>query len=355
WNSWNHFKCNVDESLIKATANALVSSGLAQQGYNYVNIDDCWGSSNRDSQGNLVPDATRFPSGMSALADYVHGLGLKFGLYACAGSRTCSGTMPGSLGHEQRDANTFAAWGVDYLKYDNCFNNDLSPLTRYQQMSDALNYTGRPIFFSLCEWGDMHPARWGPSIGNSWRTTDDIRDIWDRMLYIADMNDVYAEYAKPGAWNDPDMLEVGNGGMKYEEYKVHFSIWAISKAPLLIGCDVRNMNNETLSILGNPEVIAVNQDPLGIQGKKVRNFGERDVWTGPLSGNKTAVLFVNRKAMNVRIAALWPDIGIQDNVIVQARDLWQHVTLNSTFQGKMTMYLEGHSCKMFVLSPISSQ
>ncbi|GMG98937.1 hypothetical protein Nepgr_000777 [Nepenthes gracilis] len=353
WNSWNHFNCNISESLIKQTADALVSTGLAKLGYTYVNLDDCWGLKHRDSQGNLVPDPAKFPSGMAALADYVHNLGLKFGLYSSSGHATCSGTMPGSLGHEQHDANSFASWGVDYLKYDNCFNDNISPIIRYEAMSKALNSTGRPIFFNICEWGDMRPALWGPNVGNSWRTTDDITDEWDRMICIAHLNEFYTAYAKPGGWNDPDMLEVGNGGMSYDEYVVHFSLWAISKAPLLIGCDVTSITNETMSIVGNYEVIDVNQDSLGVQAQMVRDFGEQEVWAGPLSRNRAVVLLVNRKLMTVTISALWSDIGIPDNVTCRVRDIWQHQDLNTTYQGMLTMHLTGHSCMMFVLTPIS--
>ncbi|GAB2223304.1 hypothetical protein Droror1_Dr00017444 [Drosera rotundifolia] len=353
WNSWNHFKCGINEDLIKQTADALVSSGLAGLGYTYLNLDDCWAQNHRDSQNNIVGDPKKFPSGMRALGDYIHNLGLKFGIYSSAGYQTCSGTMPGSLGCEQADAKTFASWGVDYLKYDNCFNEDIRPQIRYKTMFGALNSTGRSIFYNICEWGDLEPASWAGTYANSWRTTDDIRDLWDRMLYIADINEFFADYAKPGAWNDPDMLEVGNGGMTYDEYKVHFSIWAISKAPLLIGCDVRNMTNETISIIKNAEVIAVNQDSMGVQAKKVRDYGDQDVWAGPLSGNRTAVLFVSRKANTIRMTAFWEDIGIPPNTTVQARDLWQHIDLNTTFNGSMTMSLTGHSCKMFVLTPIS--
>ncbi|RZC75159.1 hypothetical protein C5167_050656 [Papaver somniferum] len=221
-----------------SSPDVLVSTGLAKLGYEYVNLDDCWGESDRDSEGNLVAKKSTFPSGIKALADYVHIKGLKLGIYADSGRRTCTGTMPGYLNHEEQDAKTFASWGIDYLKYDNCFNDDIKPTIRYRIMSRALNQTGRPIFFSICEWGDMHPALWAGDWGNSWRTANDISNPWISMLYTADMNEVYADYAKPGGWNDPDMLEVGNGGMKFGEYVVHFSIWAISKAPLLLGCDI---------------------------------------------------------------------------------------------------------------------
>ncbi|XP_024011640.1 alpha-galactosidase 1 isoform X1 [Eutrema salsugineum] len=279
WNSWNHFSCNINETVIKETAAALVTTGLSKLGYNYVNIDDCWAEIARDDKGNLVPKKSTFPSGIKALADYVHSKGLKLGIYSDAGYLTCSKTMPGSLGHEEHDAKTFAEWttingclksqGIDYLKYDNCNNDGSKPTVRYPVMTRALMKSGRPIFHSLCEWGDMHPALWGSPVGNSWRTTNDINDSWLSMISIADMNEIYAEHARPGGWNDPDMLEVGNGGMTKDEYIVHFSIWAISKAPLLLGCDIRNMTKETMEIVANKEVIAINQDPHGVQAKKL--------------------------------------------------------------------------------------
>ncbi|XP_002513153.2 alpha-galactosidase 1 isoform X2 [Ricinus communis] len=354
WNSWNHFHCQINETVIKETADALVSTGLAKLGYLYVNIDDCWGESKRDRQGNLEANKTTFPSGIKAVADYVHSKGLKLGIYADAGLRTCTGRVPGSLGHEEQDAATFASWGIDYLKYDNCYNNDTKPTVRYKVMSDALKKTGRSIFFSLCEWGDMSPALWGGDIGNSWRTTDDISDSWESMLKIADMNQVYADYAKPGGWNDPDMLEVGNGGMKYSEYVVHFSIWAISKAPLLLGCDVRSMTDETMQIISNEEVIGINQDSLGVQAKKVRMEGERDIWAGPLSGNRIVILLVNRKKYKSTMTAHWDDIGITPNhTLVEARDVWEHQTLTTQFQDKLTTDVDPRACKLYVLTPIS--
>ncbi|XP_039156663.1 alpha-galactosidase-like [Eucalyptus grandis] len=350
WNSWNHFQCNINENLIKETADAMVSSGLAALGYEYVNLDDCWGELNRDSQGNLVANASAFPSGIKALADYVHSKGLKLGIYSDAGSQTCSGTMPGSLGHEEQDAKTFASWGVDYLKYDNCNNPGTSPKERYPIMSKALLNSGRKIFFSLCEWGQEDPATWASSIGNSWRTTDDIFDNWDRMTSQADLNDKWASYAGPGGWNDPDMLEVGNGGMTTEEYRSHFSIWALVKAPLLIGCDVRSMNNTTLMLLSNKEVIAVNQDGLGVQGKKVKSDGNLEVWAGPLSTNKVAVVLWNRGSSRATVTASWSDIGLNSTTVVKARDLWMHSTKRS-IKGQISADIDSHACKMYVLSP----
>ncbi|KAK9001292.1 hypothetical protein V6N11_083079 [Hibiscus sabdariffa] len=294
-----------------------------QLGYEYVNIDDCWAEISRDDMGNLVPKKSTFPSGIKALADYVHRKGLKLGIYSDAGYFTCTKKMPGSLGHEEQDAETFASWGIDYLKYDNCYNGGLKPTVRYPVMTRALMKAGRPIFFSLCEWGDMHPAEWGAPVGNSWRTTNDIADNWESMISRADQNEVYAEYARPGGWNDPDMLEVGNGRMTEDEYIVHFSLWAISKAPLFLGCDIRNMTKETMTIIMNKEVIAVNQDPYGFQAKKVRMEGELEIWAARLSGYRIAVVLLNRAPFSYSITACWDDIGLDPKTVVEARDLWK--------------------------------
>ncbi|XP_044494456.1 alpha-galactosidase 1-like isoform X2 [Mangifera indica] len=368
WNSWNHFSCNIDENVIKQTADALVSTGLSKLGYTYVNIgrlqlwlevslsgkgffsyhychklltmdnkkicfflDDCWAEIYRNDKGELLPKKSTFPSGIKVLADYVHSKGLKLGIYSDAGYFTCSKTMPGSLGHEEQDAKTFASWGIDYLKYDNCNNDGTKPTVR----------------------GDLHPAQWGFNVGNSWRTTNDITDTWDSMMSRADMNEVFAELARPGGWNDPDMLEVGNGGMTKNEYIVHFSMWAISKAPLLLGCDVRNMTKDTMGIVANKEVIAVNQDTLGVQAKKVRSEGDQEIWAGPLSNYRVALLLVNRGPIRYSITANWDDIGIPEKSVVEARDLWEHKTLKTKFMGNLTATVESHGCKMYMLKPIA--
>ncbi|KAJ1694129.1 hypothetical protein LUZ63_010827 [Rhynchospora breviuscula] len=352
WNSWNHFGCNINEQLIRQTADAMVNTGLASLGYKYINIDDCWGESSRDYQGNLVPKKSTFPSGMKALADYVHAKGLKLGIYSDAGSMTCSNTMPGSLYHEEQDVKTFTSWGIDYLKYDNCNNGGIEPKQRYQRMSNALQTYGKSIFFSLCEWGQDNPATWAASMGNSWRTTGDIQDNWNSMTSRADENDRWASYAGPGGWNDPDMLEVGNGGMSTEEYRSHFSIWSLVKAPLLIGCDVRSMSQDTKDILGNSEVIAVNQDSLGVQGKKVQSYNGLEVWAGPLSGGRVAVVLWNRASYQATITANWASIGLKSSAVVDARDLWAHSTMYGV-QGQLSVSVGGHACKMYVLTPKS--
>ncbi|KAL2600966.1 hypothetical protein AAZV13_10G141400 [Glycine max] len=305
WNSWNHFGCDINESVIRETADAMVSTGLAALGYRYVNIDDCWAELNRDSEDNMVPNAAAFPSGIKALADYVHSKGLKLGIYSDAGNQTCSKRMPGSLGHEEQDAKTFASWGIDYLKYDNCENNGIKATDRYPPMSEALLKTGRPIFFSMCEWGWQDPATWAKTVGNSWRTTGDIEDNWNSMTTIADANDRWVSYAGSGGWNDPDMLEVGNGGMTTEEYRAHFSIWALAK-----------------------------------------------VWAGPLSDNKVAVILWNRSSSNATVTASWSNIGLKPGTMVDAKDLWANST-QSSVSGEISAELDSHACKMYVLTPKS--
>jgi len=282
WNSWNYWHCGVNETVILSAINALVSSGLADAGYRFANVDDCW-AGYRDDNGTIHPDPIKFPRGMKFLANYAHSKNLHFGIYSDAGYTTCDG-MPGSLGYEKQDAMTYASWNVDYLKYDNCFTDGTPPEERYPPMRDALNATGRQIFFSMCEWGYDNPATWAPSVANSWRTTRDIADTWESMISRIDLNNRWWKYAGPGGWNDPDMLEVGNGGMTTAEYRSHFSLWALAKAPLIIGCDITKITQATLDILTNPEVIAINQDTLGVQGSKV------NAYPGPGTHGSTVIL-----------------------------------------------------------------
>eukprot|EP00850_Spirogloea_muscicola_P004382 SM000019S04926 [mRNA] locus=s19:494:4556:+ [translate_table: standard] len=349
WNSWNRFHCEINETLIMETADALVSTGLAALGYEYVNIDDCWAALARDPKGNLLARPLTFPSGIKVLADYVHSLGLKLGIYSDAGFLTCAG-QPGSLTYERQDAQAFASWGVDYLKYDNCYTDLSKPEKRYPRMRDALNATGRQIFFSLCEWGVDSPAIWGRKVGNSWRTTLDIYDSWSRIVDLANQNNAWAAYAGPGGWNDPDMLEVGNGNMTNAEYRSHFSIWAIMKAPLIIGNDVRNMTEETFTILSNREVIAVNQDPLGVQARKMRQVKGLEVWAGPLSGNRVVIALWNKTPIESLITARWKDIGLPSVAVATARDLWQHQNLQGVYRTSLTTMVPSHDVAMFVLN-----
>ena len=245
WNEWNTFGCNSNDALVRAVADAMVSSGMAAAGYQYVNLDDCWSTRTRDAGGNLQPDPVKFPQGIRALADYIHGRGLKMGIYSSAGTTTCSG-YPGSIGFETQDARLWASWGIDYLKYDNCGDHrGLTSQQRYTAMRDALLATGRPIYYSIVNWGQDAVWTWGTPVGNSWRTTGDISDSWGSVVSILDSQVGLESYSAPGGWNDPDMLEVGNPGLSDTESRSHFSLWALLNAPLLAGNDIRNMSETT--------------------------------------------------------------------------------------------------------------
>ena len=328
WNSWNKFGCNVSEQLIRETADAMVASGMKDAGYQFIVIDDCW-QVERDPQGHIVPDAKRFPSGMKALADYVHGKGLKFGIYSDAGAMTCQ-RRPGSLGYEREDAQQYAAWGVDYLKYDWCYTDGVDPKIAYTTMRDALRATGRPIVFSLCEWGKSKPWEWARGVGHLWRTTEDIQDCfhcyrdwggagWVRIL---DQQVGLEKFAGPGGWNDPDMLEVGNGGLTLAENRGHFSLWAILAAPLIAGNDLRSMTPEIRDVLTNRDVIAVDQDPLGRQGRRVRGDRDVQVWAKPLAGGEWAVALLNRGKEARDISVAWVELGMPAGAAPSVRDLW---------------------------------
>jgi alpha-galactosidase len=327
FNDWNSFGCNIDENLITATADFFVSSGLKAAGYQYVNIDDCWAAPNRDPQtGRLVSDPVRFPHGIAWLADYVHARGLKLGIYTSAGTQTCAKTMPGGLDHEEIDAQTFADWGVDYLKYDNCNNANRPALERYTKMRDALAKTGRPIVFSICEWGQNKPWEWGADVGNLWRTTGDINDSFGSVVSILKQNAPLAAAAGPGHWNDPDMLEVGNGGMTDAEYRSHFSLWAMMAAPLLIGSDLRKVTPETMTILTNRDIIAVDQDPLGAQARVVSQADGRWIFAKPLANGDTAVALFNETDSAATISVNATDLGLPSRIGYPLRDLWKHDT-----------------------------
>ncbi|HEX4649579.1 MAG TPA: glycoside hydrolase family 27 protein [Steroidobacteraceae bacterium] len=328
WNSWNHFGCDISEATIRKEADAMASSGMRDAGYQYVVIDDCW-EGERDAQGNIQADPHRFPSGMRALADYVHSKGLKLGIYSDAGDRTCQG-RPGSRGHEFQDALRYADWGVDYLKYDWCHAESLEVRAAYETMGDALRATGRPIVFSVCEWGTHEPWLWAASVGgNLWRTTDDIYDGWvssgrtrNGVVGILDLQSGLEAYAGPGHWNDPDMLEVGNGGMSADQYRAHFSLWAVLAAPLMAGNDLSAMSEETRRILTNREVIAVDQDRLGMQGHRAVRHGDTEVWVKPLEGGGQAVVLLNRAAAATAVRLDWSALGLPPYVPLDLRDLW---------------------------------
>jgi alpha-galactosidase len=356
WNSWNKFACNVSEKLIKEMADAMVTSGMRDAGYVYLVIDDCW-QIDRDAQGNILPDPQRFPSGMKVLADYVHSKGLKFGLYSDAGTLTCQ-KRPGSRGYEFQDARQYAAWGVDYLKYDWCSTGTQNAPAAYSIMRDALAKAGRPIVFSICEWGTSKPWLWAGSVGNLWRTTGDIQDCWDckrdwggmGVVHILDLQDGLESYAGPGRWNDPDMLEVGNGGMSTTEYRSHFSLWCILASPLMAGNDLRSMPREVAEILTNREVIAVDQDSLGMQGRRVKRNGEWEVWAKQLADGGRAVVLFNRGQKAADISVSWTDIGYPPHLTAKVRDLWAHKDLGNLSE-KFSAAVPSHGVVMVTIKP----
>lgn len=332
WNSWNKFAGRVDDAAVRGMADAMVSSGMRDAGYVYVNIDDTW-EGERDARGNIASNK-KFPD-MKALADYVHGKGLKIGIYSSPGPNTCAG-YEGSHGHELQDAKTWAAWGIDYLKYDWCgarnLYTDAEMQALYQVMGDALIQSGRKILYSLCQYGRQDVWKWGPDVGgNAWRTTGDIRDAWDSMANIGFKQDELGPFAKPGHWNDPDMLEIGNGKMTTEEYRTHMSLWSMLAAPLLAGNDLREMTSEIKHILMNKEVIAIDQDAAGKQGRRVTTAGDVETWTRALAGGATAVAVFNRGAAEVEVPVKFAALGIKPK---KARDLWAHRDL--TLQGGET-------------------
>ena len=362
WNSWNKFACNVSEDLIKGTADAMVKSGMKEAGYEYIVIDDCWQVS-RDANSNIIADPQRFPHGMKAVGNYIHSVGLKFGIYSDAGSKTCQG-RPGGLGHEYQDAIQYAAWGVDYLKYDWCNSTTQDAKASYANIRAALDASGRSMVLSICEWGTAKPWLWGKEVGgNLWRTTGDISDKWagatkwpdgsccsNGMLVNLDLQVGLAGYAGPGHWNDPDMLEVGNGGMTDVEYRSHFSLWSILAAPLIAGNDLRNMRPEIQDILTNKEVIAVDQDSLGREGERVGKDGNLEVWAKQLRDGSRAVVLFNRGGTEEKITAAWDALGYPDHLAASVRDLWQHKDLGK-FTGKFSSSVASHSVVMVTVKP----
>jgi alpha-galactosidase len=354
WNSWNHFGTHVDEADVKAAAKAMVTSGMAAAGYKYIIIDDTW-QGKRNAQGFIEPNS-KFPD-MPGLVKYVHSLGLKFGIYSSPGPKTCAG-YTGSYGHVRQDAETYAKWGVDYLKYDLCSYGEIihkeagSNLAKqramqeaaYEKMHKALVATGRPIVFSLCQYGTTSVWKWGAGVGgNLWRTTGDIQDNYARMAHIGFTQAGLGKFAGPGHWNDPDMLEIGNGGMTNEEYRTHMSLWAILAAPLIAGNDLSKMTPATVSILTNREVIAVDQDRLGKEGNRIWEQGPLQVWVKPLEGGAKAVgLFntsYNPHVMTFKLSM----IGFPADA--RMRDLWKHEDVKAT-NGDYTVELPGHGVVM---------
>ena len=369
WNSWNRFGCNVDEKMLRETADMLVQTGMRDAGYIYLVIDDCW-HGERDSLGFIHENPDLFPSGMKALADYIHARGLKFGIYSSAGFRTCAG-RPASRGYEYQDALVYACWDVDYLKYDWGGTVGLNAYGAYMTMRDALYKAGRPVVFSLCEWGNNQPWLWGSQMGHLWRTTGDICAIFDGILdhgtykslgvrQIIDLQDTLRRYAGPDGWNDPDMLQVGNG-MSQSQDRAHFTMWCMLAAPLMSGNDLRTMSPATIEILLNKEVIAIDQDPLGIQAFPYAKEGPVHTWLKPLSGGRWAICFLNRGTKPVPLEIDWDKMVAKDTLggleldpkanVYAVRDVWKKKDMG-TAGGKMTIPLPGHDVFCVVLTPV---
>ena len=344
WNSWNLFAGKVDDKTVRTMADAMVSSGMRDAGYIYVNIDDTW-QGDRDAKG-IIHANNKFPD-MKALADYVHSRGLKVGIYSSPGPYTCAG-YTGSYGHEEQDAKTYAEWGFDYLKYDWCSASnvyqDKDMRAVYQKMAEALRATKRPIVYSLCQYGREEVWTWGAAAGgNLWRTTGDIDDSYKRMMEIVDSQSVIARYAGPGHWNDPDMLEIGNGGMTTDEYRTHMSLWALFAAPLLAGNDVRNMSDDTKSILLNKEVISVDQDPMGVQGRLAQKAGDIEYYGRPLNNSDMALVVVNRANATASLKLPWAEMHVAAGTKV--RDLWKHEDFKAA--PDQTFTIPAHGSLMF--------
>jgi alpha-galactosidase len=362
WNSWNHFGERVTDANVRSAADALVRTGMRDVGYIYVNLDDTW-EGKRDAQGVLHPNK-RFPD-MKALADYIHARGLKFGVYSSPGARTCGG-YEGSLGHEAQDAKMYAEWGVDFLKYDLCsFQDEMKKakaqhpedpdvardlmMAAYRKMGDALRATSRPIVYSLCQYGVDQPWKWGPDVGaNLWRTTDDIDDSYGRMIAIGFSQAGLAKFAGRGRWNDPDMLEIGNGKMSEDEYKTHMSLWALLAAPLLAGNDLSRMSATDRRILMNTDVISIDQDAMGQQGDRFSESGDLDVWTRPLSAGRVAVGLFNRSWSVRDVTVDLAQIGFPNGANV--RDVWSQQDLGR-HAGLFSGTVPKHGVMLLIVTP----
>jgi len=353
WNSWNTFGTDINEQLIKDIADVFVEKGLKDAGYQYVVIDDGWMAMKRDGEGYLVPDPVKFPNGIKAVVDYVHSKGLKFGIYNCAGWKTCAG-YPGSRGHEYQDARTYASWGVDYLKYDWCNTDKLNAEGAYLTMRNALYEAGRPVVFSICEWGDNQPWLWGKDIGHLWRTTGDISPCFDceddhgswsswGVMRIVEMREGIRQYGGPDHWNDPDMMEVGNG-MTLNEDRSHFSLWCMLAAPLIMGNDLRSATPETFEILTNKEAIAIDQDPLGIQAFRYSSEDSLEVWVKPLQNNEWAVCFLNRNSTPHSFSFKWKEHVIKDDLARRVLDKETHYRIHDVW-GKVDIGTTGKTLK----------
>ena len=365
WNSWNTFAANIDEDLIKGTADTMIANGMRDAGYVYIVVDDCWEAKDRDAAGNIVADPKKFPHGMKALGDYLHSKGFKFGIHNCAGTKTCA-DFPGGRGHEYQDALKYAEWGVDFLKYDWCNHGTADARETYKTMRDAIHTAGRPMVFSLCEWGQNKPWEWAGDVGHMWRTTGDImagydsRQLWENgwklildLQYTMVTNEGpngIAQYAGPGHWNDPDMLEVGNKGLTLAESRAHFSLWCIIAAPLIAGNDVRNMTPEVHDILTNKDVIAIDQDSLGKEGYRFRAETGREIWVRPLANDQWAVCVLNTGGAAADLTTDWSRLSFLKGEY-SVRDVWAKKDLGTTGTPH-TDHVESHDVVLFRLTPV---
>ncbi|KAG2186295.1 hypothetical protein INT43_002733 [Umbelopsis isabellina] len=379
WNTWNKYGCNINEDIILNAAKAIASNGLKDLGYNYIIIDDCWQLHQRDNKSKqIVPDPTKFPRGLKALTSDIHKLGMQVGIYSSAGTYTCGG-YPGSLGYEKVDANAWAEWGFDYLKYDNCYNEGESgtpklSYDRYKKMGNALNSTGRPFLYSLCNWGEDGPWNFASTISNSWRISGDIYDNFNRpdpacpcetydcnlagfrcnLLNIINKANAVSQKARSGGWNDLDILEVGNGGMTTEEYRTHFTMWVALRSPLLLGNDVTNMTKDTKDIIMNEEVIAISKDKQFSPASRIWMKGDQQLYSGSLENNATNVILMNTGEKSVKITATWEDIflyslpHVNTKKSIKVRDLWLKKDLGS-FSGHITLDVPSHGVRMLKL------
>ncbi len=377
WNSWNKFACDINEELIREIADAMIEKGIADAGYVYINLDDCWHASERDADGFIQCDAERFPSGIKELADYVHERGLKLGIYSDAGTHTCGGRL-GSLGHEYQDALQYARWGIDYLKYDWCSTDNINAKGAYTLMSNALRAAGRPILFSMCEWGTAKPWEWAKDIAHSWRTTGDIWLSFDQVqdlgtwkawsvMHILDMNADLRRYAGPGHWNDPDMLEVGNG-LTQSEDRAHFTMWCMLSAPLILGNDIRTVSDQTLDIILNRRVIAIDQDPLGVQGYRFLDEGDFEVWLKPLAGGDWAFCMLNRGSEPKQYTIEWANFDWTDDEVsglstelstkfYNIENLWKEgkEANEGTTKRSKSVTIPSHDVVLYRLSPVTKK
>ena len=363
WNSWNFFNCDkINEQVIQEMADAMISTGMKDVGYEYVVIDDCW-QVDRDANGNIIVDPDKFPSGIKALADYVHSKGLKFGIYTCAGTMTCQ-KRPGSRGYEFQDFRQYAAWGVDFVKVDWCNTSTQDAEESYTLIRDAIYQAGRPMVLSICEWGLSKPWLWAEDVGHLWRTTGDIRNNWDvpdakagkvwggGVIVNLDMQEELESYAGPDHWNDPDMLEIGNGGLTLAEERSHMSLWCMLAAPLMAGNDLRSMKKETIEILTNPEIIAIDQDPLGKQGYKIVeddhvHYEHYEVFLKPLEKGDLAICFFNRGEKLKKVEVNWDELGITGDYSI--RDVWLQKSVG-TLDDQLKLNIPSHDVKVFRLS-----